>query len=60
MPGVHKSLEVGFNLNIHYGTNTSQVSQTEINKYAVFYGLNHIARDHFSSLFVVNLMLLEG
>lgn len=48
-----------FNFNIHDGTNTRQVSQAEINEYAELYGLNRIAKDRFSSLFVVNLMLLE-
>jgi len=50
---------VEFNFNIHDGTNTRQISQTEINEYAELHELTRIAKDRFSSLFVVNLMLLD-
>lgn len=48
-----------FSFNIYDGTNTRQVNQDELNEYAVAYGLDHIAHDRYSSLFVINLMLLE-
>jgi hypothetical protein len=50
-------MEITFN--IHDGTNTRQVTQDELKEYAGAYKLDHIAKGRYSSLFVVNLMLLE-
>ena len=45
--------------NIHDGENTRQVTQDELKEYADYCGLNNLASGRYSSLFVVNLMLLE-
>ncbi|RJX18452.1 MAG: hypothetical protein C4575_10615 [Desulforudis sp.] len=47
------------NFSIHYGQNVIKLSQNDINEYAELYKLNRISKDRFSSLFVINLMLLE-
>ena len=44
---------------IHDGTNSRIVDQKEIDEYIIEYGLDAIAKDRVSALFVINLMLLE-
>jgi hypothetical protein len=39
---------------IHEGTNSREVRQKELDDYAVMFGLDHVAKDRYSSLFVVN------
>jgi len=48
-----------FTFNIHDGTNSREVRQSEIDEYASLYGLDSLAKDRYSTLFVINLMLLE-
>jgi len=45
---------------IHDGTKQREVRQKELDDYAIMFGLDRIAKDRYSSLFVVNLMLLES
>jgi hypothetical protein len=48
-----------FTFTIHDGTNSRVVYQNEINEYMTEYGLDVIAKDRVSALFVINLMLLD-
>ena len=51
---------MGYVFTIHDGTKQREVRQKEIDDYAIMFGLDRIAKDRYSSLFVVNLMLLES
>lgn len=45
--------------NVHDGESTRQVTHIDLKEFAKFYGLDRIAKDRYSALFVLNLMLLE-
>lgn len=45
--------------NVHNGESTRQVTHLDLKEFAELYGLDRIAKDRYSSLFVLNLMLLE-
>lgn len=48
-----------FTFNINDGKTTKAIHQEQIEAYAAFYGLDVVAKERYSALFVVNLMLLE-
>jgi len=48
-----------FTFNIHDGETTKEIHQEQIEAYAALYGLDVVAKERYSMLFVVNLMLLE-
>lgn len=50
---------MGITFNVHDGESTRQVTYLDLKEFAELYGLDRIAKDRYSSLFVLNLMLLE-
>lgn len=50
-------MEISFNINL--GGTTRAVSHKEISDYASIYGLDKIAPDRYSSLFIMNIMSLH-
>lgn len=45
--------------NVHEGDRTRQITAKELHDYALMYGLDRAASGRYSSLFVLNLMMLE-
>ena len=45
--------------NVHDGESTRQVTHIDLKEFAEIYGLDRIAKNRYSALFVLNLMLLE-
>lgn len=50
---------MGITFNVHDGESTRQVTYLDLKEFAELYGLDRFAKDRYSSLFVLNLMLLE-
>lgn len=45
--------------NVHFGESRQTITSDQLDELAVSYGLNRIAQGRYSSLFVLNLLLLE-
>ncbi len=50
---------MGLIFNVHEGGETRQVTEQELREIAQFWGLDGIAPERYSSLFILNMMLLE-